>query len=157
MNSDEFTTRALYFNSKSVAFSQGVFYYRQNNKNAITKKWNSLQLDCFETSYQLEKYVIQNGFGQDAVELIHKTILLDLVRIRLMFLKSKSKMEVSEKRHVEDLLKDIYYHNLPKFKNLQSTSPKQFIMINAVRKGYFSYLVYTYLHQFFLKITNVGK
>ena len=38
VNGDEYTTRVYYFNCNKVVFSKGIFFYRQDNPEAITKK-----------------------------------------------------------------------------------------------------------------------
>lgn len=39
MNADEYTARLYFLKCNKVAFSGGVFYYRQDNVEAITKKF----------------------------------------------------------------------------------------------------------------------
>jgi len=152
MNSDEFTTRALYLGSKKVAFSDGKFYYRQNNTNAITKRWNANQLDCFDTSHRLETFLLNNGFNEDAIYKVHRIIFIDLIRLQLMYLRNKTRMSTPDQLMATRGIKSAYYANYPKIKSLHSASLKQFLVTKAVSLGYPSFLVYTYLHFWFRKI-----
>lgn len=69
-DSDEYITRKMFLNSNSVAFSKGVFYYRQDNSNAITKtfsKKNFYRLNTLLKLYKLSKEAEigkQNLFNQ---------------------------------------------------------------------------------------------
>lgn len=59
-NSDDLAGRMLYFYASKVAFCSGVFYYRQNNQSAITKKYTALKITGLRTTLRLlelkEKY-----------------------------------------------------------------------------------------------------
>ena len=54
-NSDEYTTRLCYLNANKVAFSNGVFYYRCDNNEAITRKISPQIFDAYDTYKRLEK------------------------------------------------------------------------------------------------------
>lgn len=48
MNADEYTVRVFYSNCNKIVFSDGIFFYRQDNPDAITKK---LSLKTFDLPY----------------------------------------------------------------------------------------------------------
>jgi len=154
LNSDEFTTRMLFFNSKRVVFSEGKFYYRQNNANAITKKWNIKQLDFFETSTRIENFLIQNNFNEDTILRVHRTILIDLIRIRLLYLNNIKNIESLERDQVKKALKMIYNNNRAKIKSVKPLGPKQLITNKIITLGFSYYLAYTYLYNKYLQIIN---
>lgn len=65
MNSDEYITRKFYLNCNKVAFSAGVFYYRQDNPNAITKQLSSKSFDFVLTNIRLLKLIEENKLKDD--------------------------------------------------------------------------------------------
>lgn len=126
INSDEYTTRLLYYYSKRVVFTEEIFYYRQNNPNAITKKWNSKLLESFITIEKLEKFVEENlQNNQDDLKKIYESLYFELTRISLIFFKSKKNLTRDESIDIDKYLKDIYYKNRVKFAQLKFKSPKQ--------------------------------
>lgn len=57
-DSDEFITRKMFLKSNKVVFCEGIFFYRQDNPNAITKtfsKKNFYVLNTFKRLYNLLK------------------------------------------------------------------------------------------------------
>lgn len=66
-NSDEYTTRLCYLNANKVVFSDGVFLYRCDNLNAITKKISPQIFDAYETYANLEHIARQFQLGEDII------------------------------------------------------------------------------------------
>lgn len=52
-NSDEYVSRLFYLNSSKVAFSRGVFYYRQDNPDAFTKRFSVKTFDWLGTDVRI--------------------------------------------------------------------------------------------------------
>lgn len=52
-NSDEYVTRLFYLNSDIVAFSRGMIYYRQDNADALTKRFSVKTFDWLGTDIRL--------------------------------------------------------------------------------------------------------
>ena len=52
-NSDEYATRLFYLNSSKVAFSRGVFYYRQDNSDALTKRFSAKTFEWLGTDIRV--------------------------------------------------------------------------------------------------------
>ena len=52
-DSDEFVTRKLFLKSNKVVFSEGVFYYRQDNVKAITKTFTKKNFFVLNSSWKL--------------------------------------------------------------------------------------------------------
>lgn len=98
INSDEYTARILYFNCQKVAFFNGIFYYRQNNPTAITKKWNIKFLDFLETDYFLEQFAIANDFSEGELNKIRKRIFRCLLNVNRMFLSTTNQSSNLEKK-----------------------------------------------------------
>lgn len=66
---DEFLTREYYLNSNEIVFCDGQFFYRQDNENAITKKFRESSLDLLDiqiklidliASQNIEKVILTN-------------------------------------------------------------------------------------------------
>jgi SAM-dependent methyltransferase len=68
LNSDEFSVRVFFMNSNKIAFSEGCFYYRQDNPQAITKKTTYKTFDLPYTQYRLYKYLKDNFFPSAVVQ-----------------------------------------------------------------------------------------
>lgn len=66
-DSDEYVTRKLFLNSNKVVFSEGVFYYRQDNSNAITKTFGKKNFYVLNTSWKLYLLVKENNFNESIV------------------------------------------------------------------------------------------
>lgn len=67
-NADEFSVRVFFLNCNKVVFSEGVFFYRQDNDEAITKKITYKTFDSAYTQYRLYKLLKENSFPQSVIE-----------------------------------------------------------------------------------------
>lgn len=63
-DSDEYTTRLLFLNANKIVFSDGIFYYGQNNPNAITKKFSLIHFDSLITFEKLDNILVKNSFSK---------------------------------------------------------------------------------------------
>ncbi|RZL46393.1 MAG: glycosyltransferase family 2 protein [Pedobacter sp.] len=115
LNSDEYTVRMLFYNSEKIVFSNGIFFYRQNNPNAITKKWNLSLIDYIETNLRLEQFLIEKKVDSVYVKKIYKAILHDLLRIQLILYSAKDKLPYNEYNQGLHLLKEKYNAHKIKF------------------------------------------
>ena len=59
---DEYTVRKFFLECKEVAFCDGVFFYRQDNPNAITKKPSPNRLDEAPTNFMVWSLAMENQF-----------------------------------------------------------------------------------------------
>lgn len=97
-DSDEFITRKLFLKSNKVVFSEGVFYYRQDNSNAITKIFTINNFYTLNTIYRLYDLLKRNDF---AAKFIFETQLLLLetylqLNVTAKIFKFKNKIEENE-------------------------------------------------------------
>jgi glycosyltransferase involved in cell wall biosynthesis len=60
-NSDEYVSRLFFLNSSRVAFSRGIFYYRQDNSEAVTKRFSAKTFDWLGTDVRLLDLMEVNG------------------------------------------------------------------------------------------------
>lgn len=68
VNSDEFSVRKFFLNSKKVVFSRGVFYYRQDNQSAVTKKITYRTFDYPYTQYRLYQLAREHGLSGEIIQ-----------------------------------------------------------------------------------------
>lgn len=66
-DSDEFFTRKLFLKSNNVVFSEGIFFYRQDNPNAITKSFSKKNFYVLNTDIKLFNLLKENQFDRKVV------------------------------------------------------------------------------------------
>ncbi len=137
INSDEYTTRLLYFYSNKVVFTEENFYYRQNNPNSITRKWNPRLLESFITIEMLEKF-IKDKAGNNHLDIIkiRETFYHEILRITSIFYKNRGALTEDDFKITESKLKEIYRKNKYKFKSVTLKSAKQNMIKMFVQQNY---------------------
>ena len=73
---DEYTVRSFFLRCGKVAFCDGVFFYRQDNAAAITKKPSKSLLESPDANLRLWNLVMDNQFGPD----VHGPLALRVLR-----------------------------------------------------------------------------
>lgn len=137
INSDEYTTRLLYFYSNKIAFTQEKFYYRQNNPNSITKKWNSKLLESFITIKMLETFIKDNSTQVDKdLCRVWETLYHELIRICFIFYTDKGLALSEDEKLVENKLEKIYNENVYKIRKITLKSWKQKIKKNIIQVNF---------------------
>jgi glycosyltransferase involved in cell wall biosynthesis len=125
-DSDEFMTRKLFFKSNKVVFSQGVFFYRQDNLNAITKTATNKNFYTLNTAKRLFDFLVENNFDKKYTNKVQ----FELYRRFLMFsaLYNLFPFELKEdKNEVKKFLNNFKQKNISSkllFTNLKSTRGK---------------------------------
>lgn len=66
-DSDEYVTRKLFLNSNKVVFSDGIFYYCQDNANAITKSFSKKNFYVLNSSWKLYLLLKENNFDEEVI------------------------------------------------------------------------------------------
>lgn len=84
-DTDEFITRRLFFKSNKVVFSEGMFYYRQDNPNAITKNFSEKNFYALNTSLRLFNFLIENDFEESFVLNAHYSLLSKYLQLSVAF------------------------------------------------------------------------
>ena len=64
-NADEYSGRVFFLHCAKVAFSEGRFYYRQDNADAITKKINGKSFDRAYVHFRLYQLLREHGFATE--------------------------------------------------------------------------------------------
>ena len=127
LSSDEYSTRMFFFNSNKIAFSDGVFYYRQDNSEAITKKWSISQLGYIETCNRLEEFAFKNGFKENEIKIIYKTLLNELIRIQLLYSRNINNITQKDRGEYIKNIKMICKINSHKIKAIEVNNFKELV------------------------------
>lgn len=68
INSDEFSARVFFLNCNKVVFSEGSFFYRQDNELAVTKRTTYKTFDYPYTQFRLYQLLKDNQFPAEVVQ-----------------------------------------------------------------------------------------
>jgi glycosyltransferase involved in cell wall biosynthesis len=151
INSDEYTVRILYFNCQKVAFFNGIFYYRQNNPTAITKKWNIKFLDFLETNLRLEQFTIANDFSEEELNKIRKLTFRCLLNINRMFLSTTNQSPALEKKNERRKIQKAFNEHLEILKSVKTNGIKEALIKFVTTRNYFLFNEYARLTGFILR------
>lgn len=66
-DSDEYVTRKLFLKSNKVVFSDGLFQYRQDNANAITKTFSKKNFFVLNTWWRLFEFLKENNLEDKVI------------------------------------------------------------------------------------------
>lgn len=99
-DSDEFMTRKILFKSNEVAFCDGVFYYRQDNLNAITKDFTKKNYYTLNTLKRVYDFLEENNFDKKYIirqqfDLYRKYMLFSALFRFFNFKSEEDKSEIS--------------------------------------------------------------
>ena len=145
-DSDEFITRKILFKRNKVVFSEGIFFYRQDNKNAITKTHTKKNFYTLNTQKRLFDFLQENKFDE-------KILLLakfDLCRKVIIYRAIYECFHFSFRKDQEEIKN---YLNNFKNQNCSSNSLFSFVKFSKGRLGFkFKILYLIYLIPFFYKI-----
>lgn len=108
LNDDEYTARMLFFNSKKVGFSQGVFYYHNCNPDAITVKWSVWQLDFVATDAKLYDFVVKNDFDISVVQTVCDRTKNDFLRAVIILSDSYANLSTDSRKEALSALVATY-------------------------------------------------
>lgn len=80
-DTDEFMTRKWFLHSNKVVFSEGIFYYRQDNSNAITKNFSKKNFYTLNTLNRLYWLLKENQFPKNYIVEIQYNVLLKYIHL----------------------------------------------------------------------------
>lgn len=87
MFADEYTVRTFFLNCDTVAFCDGVFFYRQDNPEAITKKVSAKSLDVVYNNLMLWRLAKDHSFDEDICGPIAYKTLKSLIKAYALVLR----------------------------------------------------------------------
>lgn len=97
-DSDDFITRKLFFKSNKVVFCKGVFYYRQDNFNAITKTFTTKNFYTLTTQFRLYDFFNQNKFDIGQVLSVKYSLLHSYIHMLAIFQLYDFETEIEKER-----------------------------------------------------------
>jgi glycosyltransferase involved in cell wall biosynthesis len=80
-DSDDLITRKLFLKSNKVVFCEGVFYYRQDNSQAITKTFSKKNFYSLNSAYKLYTLLNENNFDKNLIINVQFSILLRFLQL----------------------------------------------------------------------------
>ncbi len=155
-DSDEYTTRILFLNSNKIVFSDGVFYYRQNNPDAITQKFSIIQIDALETCFKLENLLIDNNFNSEELFLMRRITYNRIIRCTNNYFRNKSIIKKNERNRIRKLIKSSY-NKLDKGFLSRKESKHLINKSFTVFHLYYYFLEQKRSNPYFIKILNICK
>lgn len=84
-DTDEFISRKLFLNSNKVVFCEGMFYYRQDNLDAITKTFTVKNFYTLNTLFRLFCLVKDNNFDKSLIINTQYSILKRYIQLSSRF------------------------------------------------------------------------
>ncbi len=108
INDDELKTRILYYKAKKIAFSKGIFYYRNDNANAITKKVSKWSFTFITTQYRIFYFLQQNNFEPALVNRFYFNVINILFHDYGKLLKNKNLFDEIKHADMEKPFADAY-------------------------------------------------
>jgi glycosyltransferase involved in cell wall biosynthesis len=84
-DSDEFITRKILFKSNKVVFSEGIFFYRQDNPDAITKNITKKNFYVLNTLKRVSDFLEENKFDQKIVTLAQFNLYRKLIKYTALY------------------------------------------------------------------------
>lgn len=75
-DSDDFVTRKLFFKTNKVVFCTGIFYYRQDNVNAITKTFSKKNFYTLNSLIKLYNLLGENNFNKNEILNVQYALLV---------------------------------------------------------------------------------
>jgi glycosyltransferase involved in cell wall biosynthesis len=135
MFADEYTIRTFFLNCADVAFCEGVFFYRQDNPNAITKKVSSKLLDAAHNDFKIWELAQQNKFDQDVCGPLAYKALKSLVKNQALIFRRPQLKDHAYKcaTDFEALQSNAFEASLTGFLHSSKRLPMRLIYLSAYR------------------------
>ena len=150
MNADEYTARVFFFNCNKVVFSGGVFYYRQDNPEAITKKVTIKTFDTPLQDIRLCAFLEENKFQEKFKSAIIKQFTYRMIHLKVECVLSTLHIPVSifpqrdsfDFKLANKKLRNCYNQAL--LLKRSNESPVNFL-VSIFYSGYCCYVALTYI------------
>lgn len=104
-DTDELITRKLFLRSDKVVFSEGIFFYRQDNLNAITKTFSKKNFYTLNTLFRLLNLLQENNFDKKNIFNAQISLVNRYIELSAKFQRYDFNSEI-EKQEVELFLSD---------------------------------------------------
>ena len=109
LNSDEFTCRKLLYNSTSIAFSDTIYYYRNNISSTTLSIANKAKMfGCILTCRRIYDYSVDNKMPSYCMKKSAKILVRSLWRYQRNYIANTRCFDQAERNSIEHILKEIY-------------------------------------------------
>lgn len=158
---DEYSARRFFLKCNKVAFCNGVFYYRQDNCNAITKKPSPQRLEEVKTGIQVYYLIIRNGFGSSVHGMYATHVLRMLIRSQALiyrnpFLKPEESKIIQSWKRLRDC--STFQNSLTDGVKLKLiNSPLYSVKIMLCARSLFWFRLHAYLSSYVSSIKSAIK
>lgn len=105
-SSDEYLVRVSFLNAKKVAFSKGVFYYRQV-ENSITRRISPLIFEHLITELKLFKLVQENNFEDEILFKRYKALVAAFIHYSYLYMDNKKQLSQVQRQAIRQLIKKV--------------------------------------------------
>lgn len=86
MNADEYSVRVFFLNCNKVVFSEGTFFYRRDNPEAVTKKLSSKLFDMPYTDFMLWAFLKNNNFQTKLQARVIERAVSGLIKMKALLI-----------------------------------------------------------------------
>lgn len=107
-NSDEYATRLFFLHSNKVVFSEGIFYYNQENPEAITAKISVKRFDWCITNRRLLQMMQTNSFSRKEIASFAYTVWGNTAYQHLLFRRHRQLFDRKEVAEIKRILEETY-------------------------------------------------
>ena len=161
INADEYSVRTFFLACNKVVFTEGIFFYRQDNSDAITKKLSYKSFDLPYTHLKLFYFLKENEFPfEDYSKELMKSIRR-LINYTVALQKNRYKFSCFEVSEAEYRIKRCFYSlkkgDVINILNNQKGIHKYICRI-AIKYDYSKFFIFCYIIRylpFFSKYTKV--
>jgi glycosyltransferase involved in cell wall biosynthesis len=108
LNLDEYMSRAVLFNAKTVAFSDASYFYRQH-ETSLTKKISEAVFSVIHTDKLLEN-LVKSHFGENSTEAqkVYNTALKHLLHRYTYFFQNQNRFSNDEQHRIQTLFSNAF-------------------------------------------------
>ncbi|MFT5076984.1 MAG: glycosyltransferase involved in cell wall biosynthesis [Flavobacteriaceae bacterium] len=148
-DSDEYMVRKFFFKCNKVAFCDGIFYYRQDNQNAITKSFEVKNYYSLLRDYRIYKLLKNNNFEPEIINEKRDLLFSSFINNYKYYLSMRGLNSINESKGIHNHMKETFHL----FKNENSVSIQNYRMdiYKKIMFTNFSFFKYVYNIRFFLK------
>ncbi|HJV77733.1 MAG TPA: glycosyltransferase family 2 protein [Paludibacter sp.] len=107
-SSDEFEVRRSFFKCNKIVFSKGVFYYRQDNTDAITKTFGIKNYSTILTTFRVYKFLEDNNFDSKVMNDYLKNLYRNYFNLYRSYCLKKAITTENELINVRCLFWDVF-------------------------------------------------
>ena len=109
INGDEFTTRKLLYNARGVAFTDAVYFYRDNSQSTTKSLQNNVRMfESLWTDKNIYNYSEQNSMSQNVQEQCWNKRIRSLVAYQAKYNRERKQYNKEQQVFAEKILRENY-------------------------------------------------